>query len=62
MDTGIPEYKIPAGVDRSQLPRYEHERELYQQKVDAAKWAAGGARYAAGICAYAILLRADAAV
>ena len=40
MDTGIPEYKIPAGIDRSQLPRYEHERELYQQKVDAAKWAA----------------------
>ena len=40
MDTGIPEYKIPAGVDRSQLPRYEHERELYQQKVDAAKWVA----------------------
>ncbi len=42
MDTGIPEYKIPAGVDRSQLPRYQHERELYQQKVDAAKWAAVG--------------------
>ncbi len=40
MDTGVPEYKIPAGVDRSQLPRYEHERELYQQKVDAVKWAA----------------------
>jgi tetratricopeptide (TPR) repeat protein len=40
MDTGIPEYRIPAGVDRSQLPRYEHERELYQQKVDAVKWAA----------------------
>ncbi len=40
MDTGIPVYKIPAGVDRSQLPRYEHERELYQQKVDAAKSAA----------------------
>ena len=39
MDTGVPEYKIPAGVDRSQLPRYEHERELYQQKVDAVKWA-----------------------
>ena len=35
MDTGVPEYKIPAGVDRSQLPRYEHERELYQQRVDA---------------------------
>jgi tetratricopeptide (TPR) repeat protein len=39
MDTGIPVYKIPAGVDRSQLPRYEHELELYQQKVEAAKWA-----------------------
>jgi hypothetical protein len=40
MDTGIPVYKIPAGVDRSQLPRYEHERELTQQRIDAAKWAA----------------------
>ena len=39
MDTGVPEYKIPAGIDRSQLPRYEHERELYQQRVDAVKWA-----------------------
>jgi tetratricopeptide (TPR) repeat protein len=40
MDTGIPEYKIPAGIDRSQMPRYEHERALYQQKVDAVKAAA----------------------
>ena len=40
MDTGVPEYKIPAGIDRSQLPRYEHERELYQQRVDAVKLAA----------------------
>ncbi len=39
MDTGVPEYKIPEGIDRSQLPRYEHERELYQQRVDAVKWA-----------------------
>lgn len=39
MDTGIPEYKIPANVDRSQLPIYEHQRDLYQQKVDAAKLA-----------------------
>jgi tetratricopeptide (TPR) repeat protein len=39
LDTGVPEYKIPSGVDRSELPHYEHERELYQQKVDAAKWA-----------------------
>jgi len=37
MDTGIPEYKIPPGVERSQLPIYEHQRELYQQKVDAVK-------------------------
>jgi hypothetical protein len=42
MDTGVPEYKIPAGIDRSQLPRYEHERELYQQRVDAVRWAAVG--------------------
>ena len=39
MDTGIPEYKIPTGVDRSDLPRYEHERIVYQQKVDAVRWA-----------------------
>lgn len=40
MDTGVPEYKIPAGVDRSQMPRYEHERELYQQKVEGVRLAA----------------------
>jgi tetratricopeptide (TPR) repeat protein len=39
MDTGIPEYKIPAGVERSDLPRYEHERQVYQQKVDAVRLA-----------------------
>jgi hypothetical protein len=37
MDTGIPEYKIPAGVERSDLPRYERERQAYQQKVDAVR-------------------------
>ena len=37
MDTGVPEYKIPAGTDRSELPRYEHERQVYQQKVDAVR-------------------------
>jgi tetratricopeptide (TPR) repeat protein len=42
MDTGIPVYKIPAGIDRSDLPRYEHERQLYQQKVDAVRWAMVG--------------------
>lgn len=40
MDTGIPEYKIPAGVDRSQLPRYQRQVELYQQRVEAARVAA----------------------
>ncbi|MGH9600455.1 MAG: hypothetical protein ACRD27_11370, partial [Terracidiphilus sp.] len=40
MDSGNPVYKIPADVDRSHLPRYEHQLEIYQQKVDAAKWAA----------------------
>lgn len=37
MDTGVPEYKIPAGTDRSEMPRYEHERQIYQQKVDAIR-------------------------
>jgi tetratricopeptide (TPR) repeat protein len=40
MDTGIPEYKIPAGVQRSDLPRYERERQLTQQKMDAVRLAA----------------------
>jgi hypothetical protein len=40
MNTGVPVYKIPAGVGRSDLPRYEHERQVYQDKVDAIKVAA----------------------
>jgi tetratricopeptide (TPR) repeat protein len=40
LDTGIAEYKIPTGIDRSELPRYEHERQLYQQKVEAIRVAA----------------------
>ena len=39
MDTGVPEYKIPADANRSDLSRYEHERQVYQQKVDAIRWA-----------------------
>jgi hypothetical protein len=39
MDTGIPEYKIPAGVLRSDLPRYERERQAVQQKMDAVRLA-----------------------
>jgi hypothetical protein len=40
MDTGIPVYKIPANIDRSELPRYERERQAYQQKVEAVRVAA----------------------
>jgi tetratricopeptide (TPR) repeat protein len=40
MDTGIPVYKIPAGVQRSDLPRYERERQLNQDKIDAIRIAA----------------------
>jgi hypothetical protein len=40
MDTGVPMYTIPAGTARSDLPRYEHERQVYQQKVDAVRLAA----------------------
>ena len=40
MDTGIPEYKIPANADRSEMPRYEHERQLVQQKMEAVRLAA----------------------
>jgi tetratricopeptide (TPR) repeat protein len=39
-DTGIPEYKIPAGVQRSDLPRYEHERQLTNEKMEAVRVAA----------------------
>jgi tetratricopeptide (TPR) repeat protein len=40
LDTGIPVYKIPAGIDRSELPRYERERLAYLAKVEAARVAA----------------------
>jgi hypothetical protein len=40
MDTGIPEYKIPAGVQRSDLPRYEHERQVNLEKMEAVRVAA----------------------
>jgi tetratricopeptide (TPR) repeat protein len=39
MDTGIPEYKIPANIDRSDQLRYERERIAYQQKVEAVRLA-----------------------
>jgi tetratricopeptide (TPR) repeat protein len=37
MDTGVPEYKIPADAKREDMPRYERERQIYQQKVDAVR-------------------------
>ncbi|HZL50054.1 MAG TPA: hypothetical protein VFC37_03805 [Terracidiphilus sp.] len=37
MNTGIPEYKIPADVDRSQLPRYQHEQQVTGQKQEAVR-------------------------
>jgi len=40
METGIPEYRIPAGVERSDLPRYEHERQLTLAKMEAVRAAA----------------------
>ncbi len=39
MDTGVPAFTIPAGVERSDLPRYERERQVYQQKVEAVRQA-----------------------
>jgi tetratricopeptide (TPR) repeat protein len=37
MDTGVPEYKIPADAKREDMPQYEHERQIYQQKVEAVR-------------------------
>jgi hypothetical protein len=39
MDTGIPEYKMPTGVDRSNMAKYEYERQAVQRKMDAVRWA-----------------------
>jgi hypothetical protein len=37
IDTGVPVYKIPSGVPRSDQPKYEHQLQVYQQKVDAVR-------------------------
>ena len=39
MDTGIPDYKIPANLERSQLPRYQHEQDINGQKQEAVRLA-----------------------
>ncbi len=40
MDTGIPEYKLPANVDRSDMLRYEKERIAVQQQMEVVRQAA----------------------
>ncbi len=40
VDTGVTIYKIPANVDRSQLPRYEHDRQITLEKAEAVRQAA----------------------
>ncbi|HEY2858260.1 MAG TPA: hypothetical protein VGJ21_07580 [Terracidiphilus sp.] len=40
MNTGIPDYKLPAGVDRSEMPKYERERQVVVQKQEAVRLAA----------------------
>lgn len=37
MDTGVPIYKVPTNVDRSELPRYEHERQVSLEKAEAVR-------------------------
>lgn len=37
MDTGIQPYKIPAGLDRSQLPRYQREQQAVEDKMEAVR-------------------------
>jgi hypothetical protein len=40
MDTGVPISRIPANIDRSELPRYEHERQISLEKAEAVRLAA----------------------
>lgn len=40
MDTGIARYKMPEGIDRSQLPRYEREQSAVEEKQEAVRVAA----------------------
>jgi tetratricopeptide (TPR) repeat protein len=40
MDTGIADYKIPGGIERSDLPRYQRERQAVEQKQEGARVAA----------------------
>ncbi len=40
MDTGIAPYQIPAGVNRSDLPKYEYEQQAVEKKMEDARRAA----------------------
>jgi len=37
MDTGVAPYKMPANFDRSELPHYDHERQLVEQKAEGVR-------------------------
>jgi tetratricopeptide (TPR) repeat protein len=37
MDTGIAEYRIPANANRSEMPRYEHERQAVRERQEAVR-------------------------
>jgi len=37
MDTGIPNYKFPAGIQRSDMPKYENERLAVERKKEAVR-------------------------
>lgn len=40
MDTGVPDYKFPPGIQRSEMPRYENERLAVERKKEAVRVAA----------------------
>lgn len=40
MDTGIPAFVMPANADRADYPRLEHEKQIWQQKVNTVRLAA----------------------
>lgn len=40
METDVPLYKIPTGIDRSELPRYQREQQANEQKREAVRQAA----------------------
>ncbi|HKF49103.1 MAG TPA: hypothetical protein VKB38_17220 [Terracidiphilus sp.] len=37
MDTGIPNYKYPPGIQRFEMPRYENEKKVVDQKQEAVR-------------------------